>query len=286
MFSSGPPRTVLPAEGRARCSPRSPRRPRDRNEAIAAVVAANPRSLFAWAGARRCRARRHRAVRRRIASDTTAGWTSCGPTAGAGPGYVRWADETNRGFLGLIRGLGQMAGKIGEVDEVERIGAVHPPTRSGWRAGGWLIRRRAVLCGGQQPADGPGQGDDRGRRPAMAAPSPRASPADARRSWPSAVTPIGLRGARRRGDRRPPSRRGPARGIVTALADRRPRSRLPPATCRGSTRDVVTRWSPRPKGFDAPSEWPQPASASRCARLRESRRSRGAFPPASVPCTE
>ena len=38
-----------------------------------------------------------------------------------GSGYVRWADETNRGFLGCLRGLGAMAAAIGETDEAERI---------------------------------------------------------------------------------------------------------------------------------------------------------------------
>jgi hypothetical protein len=34
---------------------------------------------------------------------------------------VRWADETNRGFLRCLRGLQQMAATIGERDEAERI---------------------------------------------------------------------------------------------------------------------------------------------------------------------
>ena len=38
-----------------------------------------------------------------------------------GSGYVRWADPTNRGFLGCLRGLGAMATEIGEHDEAERV---------------------------------------------------------------------------------------------------------------------------------------------------------------------
>ncbi|MGZ4701458.1 MAG: DUF3151 family protein, partial [Ilumatobacteraceae bacterium] len=38
-----------------------------------------------------------------------------------GSGYVRWADETNRGFLRCLGGLRQMAAAIGETDESERI---------------------------------------------------------------------------------------------------------------------------------------------------------------------
>ena len=38
-----------------------------------------------------------------------------------GSGYVRWADETNRGFLRCLRGLQQMAAAIGERDEADRI---------------------------------------------------------------------------------------------------------------------------------------------------------------------
>jgi hypothetical protein len=33
---------------------------------------------------------------------------------------VRWADESNRGFLRALRGLGRAAAEIGEVDEAER----------------------------------------------------------------------------------------------------------------------------------------------------------------------
>ena len=38
-----------------------------------------------------------------------------------GSGYVRWAAETNRGFLRALHGLGTMAAEIGETDEAERV---------------------------------------------------------------------------------------------------------------------------------------------------------------------
>ena len=37
-----------------------------------------------------------------------------------GSGYVRWEHETNRGFLRALRGLQEMAARIGEDDEAER----------------------------------------------------------------------------------------------------------------------------------------------------------------------
>jgi hypothetical protein len=37
-----------------------------------------------------------------------------------GSGYVRWQFEENRGFLRSLRGLGQTAARIGELDEADR----------------------------------------------------------------------------------------------------------------------------------------------------------------------
>ncbi len=37
-----------------------------------------------------------------------------------GSGYVRWQDETNRGFLRALRGLRDTAGRIGEAAEAQR----------------------------------------------------------------------------------------------------------------------------------------------------------------------
>jgi hypothetical protein len=37
-----------------------------------------------------------------------------------GSGYVRWARESNRGFLRALHGLGQAAARLGEHEEAER----------------------------------------------------------------------------------------------------------------------------------------------------------------------
>jgi hypothetical protein len=123
MHPSGPPRTVLPAEAsavndalrEALAAPLDDRRPK-----VAQVVMANPRSLNAWAALGslgRDEIERYAAFRvgyhRGLDALRANGWR--------GSGYVRWADETNRGFLRCLRGLQQMAAAIGERDEAERI---------------------------------------------------------------------------------------------------------------------------------------------------------------------
>lgn len=37
-----------------------------------------------------------------------------------GSGYVRWEHESNRGFLRCLKGLGEMAARIGETEEADR----------------------------------------------------------------------------------------------------------------------------------------------------------------------
>lgn len=123
LTPQGPPRTVLPAEpadvrhalAQAAAAP-----PEQQRELVAAVVAAHPRSLLAWnalGGLGRDVVERYAAYRvgyhRGLDALRANGWR--------GSGYVRWADETNRGFLGCLRGLGAMAEQIGETDEAERI---------------------------------------------------------------------------------------------------------------------------------------------------------------------
>ncbi len=123
MHPSGPPRTVLPAEADSitqalRHALDAP--PEDRRPLVADVVVANPRSLNAWAALGslgRDEIERYAAFRvgyhRGLDALRANGWR--------GSGYVRWADETNRGFLRCLRGLQQMAAVIGERDEAERI---------------------------------------------------------------------------------------------------------------------------------------------------------------------
>jgi hypothetical protein len=123
MHPSGPPRTVLPGDSKTvheqlRQAAAAP--PDDRRTKVAEVVSANPRSLDAWAtlgSLGRDDIERYAAYRvgyhRGLDALRANGWR--------GSGYVRWIDETNRGFLRCLRGLQQMATAIGETDEAERI---------------------------------------------------------------------------------------------------------------------------------------------------------------------
>jgi hypothetical protein len=123
MSPTGLPTTVLPAPDpqvrqaleQALAAPAAERRDR-----IAAVVAANPRYLDAWARLGdhgRDAVERYAAYRvgyhRGLDALRASGWR--------GSGYVRWESETNRGFLRALRGLGAVAAEIGEDDEAERI---------------------------------------------------------------------------------------------------------------------------------------------------------------------
>lgn len=123
LTPQGPPRTVLPAEDavvrhsveQALAAPAQ-----DRRALAAAIVAGNPRSLSGWC------------TLGDVATDTIEkyaayrvgyhrGLDTLRANGWRGSGYVRWADETNRPFLGCLRGLGAMAAAIGENDEAERI---------------------------------------------------------------------------------------------------------------------------------------------------------------------
>ncbi len=123
LTPQGPPRTVLPQEdaavrhslAHAHAAPAAEQR-----DLAAAVAAAHPRSLLAWQAlgdAGRDPIERYTAYRvgyhRGLDALRANGWR--------GSGYVRWADETNRGFLGCLRGLGEMAALIGETDEAQRV---------------------------------------------------------------------------------------------------------------------------------------------------------------------
>lgn len=123
MHTSGPPRTVLPDESssvnealrQALAAPIE-----DRRDRVARVVVSSPRSLNAWAALGslgRDEIERYAAFRvgyhRGLDALRANGWR--------GSGYVRWADDTNRGFLRCLRGLQHMAAAIGETDEAERI---------------------------------------------------------------------------------------------------------------------------------------------------------------------
>jgi len=122
LSTQGPPETVLAPEppdaldalAAALAAPEA-----DRRDAVAAVVARWPRFLDAWAqlGAlgrddveryAYFRVGYHRGLDRLRQS----GWR--------GAGYVRWREETNRGFLRALAGLQRQAEAIGETDEAER----------------------------------------------------------------------------------------------------------------------------------------------------------------------
>jgi hypothetical protein len=123
LSASGPPSTVLDAEGpealAALALALDAPEGEERRAAVAEVVARWPRFLDAWARlgavardpveAYACyRVGYHRGLDRLRAN----GWR--------GSGYVRWADEPNRGFLRSLRGLAAAAAAIGDTDEAER----------------------------------------------------------------------------------------------------------------------------------------------------------------------
>ncbi len=121
-LTSGIPETVLPPEPPEAVEALSAalsQPPDRRRDAVADVVAHWPRYLDAWARlgqlarddveAYACfRVGYHRGLDRLRQS----GWR--------GSGYVRWAEERNRGFLRSLDGLREAAAAIGEVDEEQR----------------------------------------------------------------------------------------------------------------------------------------------------------------------
>jgi hypothetical protein len=134
-LSTGLPETILPP-----ASPEAARRleaalaepPERRRDAVAEVVATFPRFLDAWSRlgelgrddveAYACfRVAYHRG----LDALRQAGWR--------GSGYVRWARETNRGFLRGLEGLRQAAGAIGEADEEERCAQFLRQLDPDWR---------------------------------------------------------------------------------------------------------------------------------------------------------
>jgi len=123
LSASGPPGTVLDAEADDALTALATALERpdgeERRIAVAEVVARWPRFLDAWARLGSLardpveayayyRVGYHRGLDRLRAN----GWR--------GSGYVRWADESNRGFLRALRGLGTAAAALGEADEAER----------------------------------------------------------------------------------------------------------------------------------------------------------------------
>jgi hypothetical protein len=122
LTPQGVPETVLPLESPDALAALAGalEQPQDRRrDAVAVVVARWPRFLDAWARlgelgrdeveAYACfRVGYHRGLDRLRQS----GWR--------GSGYVRWAHESNRGFLRALDGLRAAAAAIGETDEEAR----------------------------------------------------------------------------------------------------------------------------------------------------------------------
>lgn len=133
-FSGGLPETVLPAEAPealAALADALQQPVESRRAAVAAVVARWPRFLDAWARLGQLarddveayasfRVGYHRGLDRLRQS----GWR--------GSGYVRWRQETNRGFLRALEGLRSKAEAIGETDEAERCQQFISQLDPGW----------------------------------------------------------------------------------------------------------------------------------------------------------
>ena len=122
QFSAGIPTTVLPAPDASDAERLAAALELDGDErraAVTSVVASSPRYLAGWAelgDLGRDSIERYAAYRvgyhRGLDTLRANGWR--------GSGYVRWSEPTNRGFLRCLRGLGEMAAEIGEVDEADR----------------------------------------------------------------------------------------------------------------------------------------------------------------------
>ncbi|MCU1492910.1 MAG: hypothetical protein JWO62_674 [Acidimicrobiaceae bacterium] len=124
-LSRGVPETVLappPAEWSDALAAAREVPPSDRLAALAAVAAAHPRFLDAWAdlaelaGAAGDHVAAYAYARvgyhRGLDTLRGAGWR--------GTGYVRWRESTNRGFLRSLDALRRQADVIGEQEEAER----------------------------------------------------------------------------------------------------------------------------------------------------------------------
>jgi hypothetical protein len=121
-LTAGPPETVLPPpppDAVADLAAALARPDDQRRAAVAVVVAAHPAFLDGWArlaGLARDDVEAYAYARvgyhRGLDALRAAGWR--------GSGYVRWAHDDNRGFLGALDALRAAAAAIGEQPEAER----------------------------------------------------------------------------------------------------------------------------------------------------------------------
>ena len=124
LSSSGPPDTVIPAEAPEAVQALSEALAAGEDQRkleVAAVAARWPRFLDAWArlgelaeDAVESYAYYRIGYHRGLDVLRGSGWR--------GSGYVRWEHPTNQGFLRALIGLRSAAARIGEQDEVDRIG--------------------------------------------------------------------------------------------------------------------------------------------------------------------
>lgn len=122
LTPQGPPTTVLPAEGshiRQQLAQAESASGDQRFMLTGQVAKQHPRSSLAWASIGdlgRDELERYAYYRigyhRGLDALRQNGWK--------GSGYVRWAHESNHGFLRSLLGLQKMAEAIGEADEAER----------------------------------------------------------------------------------------------------------------------------------------------------------------------
>jgi hypothetical protein len=122
VSGTGPSNVVLPAVDsvlQAELDAALNSTERDRRDAVARVVAQNPRYLAAWAAlgdVARDSVESYMAYRvgyhRGLDALRANGWK--------GSGYVRWSAPTNHGFLRCLDGLARTAAAIGEADEATR----------------------------------------------------------------------------------------------------------------------------------------------------------------------
>lgn len=134
-LTAGVPETVLPEpppEAARRLAAALSEPPERRRDAVSGVAATFPRFVDAWARlgelsrddveAYACfRVGYHRGLDQL----RQAGWR--------GSGYVRWANEANRGFLRALEGLRQASAAIGEADEEERCRTFLRQLDAEWR---------------------------------------------------------------------------------------------------------------------------------------------------------
>jgi Protein of unknown function (DUF3151) len=121
-LTAGPAETILPpppGEAAAALAAALSLPPGERRAAVAGVVAGHPAYLDGWArlsGLARDDVEAYAYARvgyhRGLDALRGAGWR--------GSGYVRWAHETNRGFLRALDALRASAAAIGEQPEAER----------------------------------------------------------------------------------------------------------------------------------------------------------------------